>query len=163
MWKICCHCGIHRCTCCHCVNMLPLWNTDVYMLPLWNTHVYILPLWNTHVYILPLWSTDVYMLPLWNTDVFMFIYIYLRRSEMTMDGWHILIYFCFVLKFINFWLGCSSVAYGWKDQCGNGSLYCRHHVYVWFRVGWSCGPPYCGLVCPLLQPSVCLLLSWGVV
>ena len=65
----------------------------------------------------------------------------------------------FVFNFINFLLGCSSVVYGWKDQCRNGSLCCRHHIYVWFRVWWSC----CMLVCLLLQLSVCLPLSWGVV
>ena len=31
---------------------------------------------------------------------------------------------------------------------------------MWFRVGWSCCPPLCVLVCPLRQPSVCILLSW---
>ena len=36
----------------------------------------------------------------------------------------------------------------------------RHcHLYVWFRVGWSCCPPFCVLVCLLLQPSVYLPLS----
>ena len=69
----------------------------------------------------------------------------------------------FVFNLINFLLGCSSVAYGWIDQCGSGSLYCRHHIYVWFRVGCSCCPPFYDLACSLLQPSVCLPRSWGVV
>ena len=29
---------------------------------------------------------------------------------------------------MNFWLGLSSDAYGRKDQCGNGNLYCRHRI-----------------------------------
>ena len=45
----------------------------------------------------------------------------------------------------------------------NDSLYCRHNIYVWFRIGWSCCPLFCVLVCLLLQPSVSLPLSRGVV
>ena len=90
-----------------------------------------------------------------------FFYRGLRRSEITMDN---MITFLFLFfNFLNLLLGCSSVAYDWKYQCGNGSLYCRPHIYVWFLVGWSCCPPFCVLVCPLMQPSVCLPLSWGVV
>ena len=36
----------------------------------------------------------------------------------------------FVFNCIKFLLGCCSVAYGWKDQCVNGSLYCRHLCVV---------------------------------
>ena len=45
-------------------------------------------------------------------------------------------------------------------------LNCCHFekmTHVRFRVGWSCCPPFCVLVCLLLQPSVSLPLSRGVV
>ena len=32
-------------------------------------------------------------------------------------------------------------------------------IQAWFRVGWSCCPPFYVLVCPLLQPAVCVPLS----
>ena len=48
-----------------------------------------------------------------------------------------------------------------KDQSGSGSLSYRYHM--WFRVGWSCCPSFCVFACPLLQTSVCLPLSWGVI
>ena len=68
----------------------------------------------------------------------------------------------FVFNFINFWLGCSAQHRLWlKRPMWNGSLYCKHHIYVWFLVGWSCCPPFCMLVCLLLQPSVCLSLSYS--
>ena len=44
------------------------------------------------------------------------------------------------------------------SRCG----YRYKHISLWFRVGWSCCPPFCMLACPLLQSSVCLPLSWGV-
>ena len=61
-------------------------------------------------------------------------------------GWNILM---FLFYFINVLLGCSSVACGWTDQCGGGSLCCRHHINVWLRVGWSCAhlPAYSFVRC----------------
>ena len=48
-------------------------------------------------------------------------------------------------------LGCSSFACGWGEQCGSGSLCCRHHNYNYYVIGsggiaalfFACSPDRC--------------------
>ena len=68
---------------------------------------------------------------------------------------------CFLILLISCWVVAASHM-AEKTSVGM-AVFIADITYVWFRVGWSCCPPFCVLVCLLLQPLVSLPLSRGVV
>ena len=72
--------------------------------------------------------------------------------------------FLFLILLISCWVVAASLM-AEKNNVGVAVFIAdtTSRAYVWFRVGWSCCPPFCVLACPLRQSSVCLPLSPGFV
>ena len=67
------------------------------------------------------------------------------------NGWYIIMFLPSI------WLiSCWDLASRLRLKRPKHYLCCRHHMYVWSQVWWSCCPPTCVLVCLLLQSSVYL-------